>query len=60
MSLYRHQMSIRLKDVPQSKLRKHIKNVLGILNAQFGQELPVSKDRQPVGLCPLFLKPEEG
>ncbi|MGB7086247.1 MAG: hypothetical protein WBD47_11895 [Phormidesmis sp.] len=49
---------IHLKGVPQSKLRKHIKNVLGVLNAQFGQELPVSKDKQPVKLCPLCLKPE--
>ena len=52
---------IHLKGVPQSKLRKHIKNVLGVLNAQFGQELPVSKDKQPVKLCPLCLeKGEEG
>lgn len=49
---------IHLKGVPQSKLRRHIKNVLGILNAQFGQELPMNKDRQPAKLCPLCLKPE--
>ncbi|MGC1309361.1 MAG: hypothetical protein WA885_19240 [Phormidesmis sp.] len=51
---------IHLKGVPQSKLRRHIKNVLGVLNAQFGHELPVNKDKQPVKLCPLCLKKEEG
>ncbi len=51
---------IHLKGVPQSKLRKHIKNVLGVLNAQFGQELPVSKDKLPVKLCPLCLDKEGG
>ncbi len=50
---------IHLKGVPQAKLRKHIKNVLGVLNAQFGQELPVNKDRLPVKLCPLCLEQEE-
>ena len=50
--------TIHLKGVPQSKLRKHIKNVLGVLNAQFDPELPVSKDKQPVRLCPLCLKSE--
>lgn len=51
---------IHLKGVPQSKLRRHIKNVLGVLNAQFGQELPVSQDRQPLKLCPLCLSEESG
>lgn len=50
--------AIHLKGVPQTKLRHHIKNVLGILNAQFGQELPVNKDRQPVKCCPLCLQQE--
>lgn len=44
---------IHLKGVPQTKLRSHIKNVLGILNAQFGAELLVSQDRQPAKMCPL-------
>ena len=44
---------IHLKGVPQAKLRSHIKNVLGVLNAQFGQELAVSQGRQPVAMCPL-------
>ena len=48
--------AIHLKGVPQAKLRSHIKNVLGLLNAQFGAELPVSKGRQPSALCPLCLK----
>ena len=52
--------TIHFKGVPQSKLRKHIKNVLGVLNALFVQELPVSKSRQPVKLCPLCLKSEGG
>lgn len=57
---YRRKMPIHLKGVPQFKLRKQIKNVLGVLNAQFGQELPVSKDKQPVKLWPLCLKLESG
>lgn len=48
--------AIHLKGVPQAKLRLHIKNVLGVLKAQFGQELAVSQGRQPVKLCPLCLK----
>ena len=42
--------TIHLKGVPQSKLRKHIKNVLGVLNVLFGQKLPVSEDKQPTKL----------
>lgn len=48
--------AIHLKGVPQAKLRRHIKNVLGVLKAEFGQEITVSKSRQPVRLCPLCLK----
>ncbi len=44
---------IHLKGVPQTKLRSHIKNVLGVLSAQFGQELTVCQGRQPVDMCPL-------
>lgn len=44
---------IHLKGVPQSKLRSHIKNVIALLKAQFGQDLTVSQARQPVSLCPL-------
>ena len=50
--------AIHLKGVPQAKLRSHIKNVLGVLNAQFGGVLPVSKGRQPAMLCPLCRKQE--
>jgi len=42
---------IHLKGVPQAKLRRHIKNVLGVLNTLFGKGLPVSEDMQPVKLC---------
>ncbi|PZO52318.1 MAG: hypothetical protein DCF15_13960 [Phormidesmis priestleyi] len=51
--------AIHLKGVPQSKLRSHIKNVLGILNAQFQQEMSVSQGRQPAKLCPLCLQEGE-
>ncbi|MGB3292594.1 MAG: hypothetical protein WBB01_06400 [Phormidesmis sp.] len=51
-----HVKAIHLKGVPQSQLRSHIKNVLGLLNAQFGAELPVSKGRHPAKLCPLCLE----
>ena len=54
--------AIHLKGVPQAKLRSHIKNVLGILNAQFGPDLPVTQLRQPASLCPLcqqVIKDEE-
>ena len=44
---------IHLKGVPQTKLRSHIKNVLGVLKAQFGQDVSVSQSRQPTSLCPL-------
>lgn len=46
--------AIHLKGVPQSQLRSHIKNVLGVLNAQFGrqqlpveQQLPLGNGQQP-------------
>ncbi|WP_228025312.1 hypothetical protein [cf. Phormidesmis sp. LEGE 11477] len=44
---------IHLKGVPQTKLRSHIKNVLGVLKAQFGQDIRISQSRQPASLCPL-------
>ena len=44
---------VHLKGVPQTKLRSHIKNVLGVLKAQFGQDIRVSQSRQPASLCPL-------
>ncbi|PZO46105.1 MAG: hypothetical protein DCF15_20780 [Phormidesmis priestleyi] len=50
---------IHLKDVPQAKLRSHIKNVLGILNAQFGSDLNVSQSRQPPSLCPICLQEQK-
>lgn len=45
--------AIHLKGTPQSQLRSHIKNVLGILNAQFGPDMAVTQSRQPALLCPL-------
>lgn len=47
--------AIHLKGVSQAKLRNHIKNVLGILKAQFGQDIIISQGRQPVIVCPLCL-----
>ena len=49
---------VHLKGVPQTQLRRHIKQTLAILNAQFGSEMSVSKDRLPVKLCPLCLEKE--
>jgi hypothetical protein len=51
---------IHLKGVPQTKLRSHIKNVLGVLKAQFGQDIRVSQSRQPASQCPLCQPREEG
>lgn len=42
-----------LKGVPQRQLRAHIKQVISLLKAEFGEELIVSEERQPVALCPL-------
>lgn len=42
-----------LKGVPQRQLRAHIKQVIGLLKAEFGDELLVSEARQPVKMCPL-------
>ena len=51
---------IHLKGVPQTKLRSHIKNVLGVLKAQFGQDMRVSQSRQPASQCPLCQQSREG
>lgn len=50
---------IHLKGVPQLKLRGHIKNVIALLEAQFGHKLTVSQDRQAVSLCPLCQQGKE-
>ena len=42
-----------LKGVPQRQLRAHIKQVIGLLKVEFGEELIVREARQPVRLCPL-------
>lgn len=42
-----------LKGVPQRQLRNHIRQVIALLKAEFGEELLVSEARQPVMLCPL-------
>jgi len=49
-------MPKRLKGVPQRQLRSHIKQVIGLLKAEFGDELLVSEARQPIALCPLCAK----
>lgn len=51
--------AIHLKGIPQAKLRQHIQNVLGVLKAEFGQNVSVAKERQPVMLCPLCLKEDD-
>lgn len=48
-----------LKGVPQRQLRSHIKQVIGLLKAEFGDELLVSEARQPVALCPICLGGDE-
>jgi len=45
-----------LKGVPQRQLRSHIKQVIGLLKAEFGDELLVSEARQPTKMCPLCQK----
>lgn len=47
--------AIHLKGVHQAKLRQHIKNVLGVFRAQFGQDMTVGQGRQPARLCPICL-----
>jgi len=49
-----------LKGVPQRQLRAHIKQVIGLLKAEFGDELLVSEARQPVKLCPICQKRANG
>ena len=49
-----------LKGVPQRQLRAHIKQVIALLKAEFGEDLLVSEARQPVKLCPLCADSEGG
>ena len=42
-----------LKGVPQRQLRSHIKQVIALLKAEFGDDLLVTEVRQPTKLCPL-------
>lgn len=42
-----------LKGVTQRQLRSHIKQVIGVLEAELGRKLMVSETRQPVKLCPI-------
>ncbi|MEL6161966.1 MAG: hypothetical protein AAFR18_22380 [Cyanobacteria bacterium J06627_32] len=53
-------MPKHLKGVPQRQLRSHIKQVIGVLKAEFGDELLVSEARQPVKMCPLCQKMANG
>ena len=46
---------IHLKNVPQGKLRRHIKDVLGVLKAEFGQDVSVVQEKQSVSHCPICL-----
>lgn len=46
-------MPKHLKGVPQRQLRAHIKQVIALLKAEFGEELLVTEARQPVKLCPI-------
>ncbi|WP_227500088.1 hypothetical protein [Synechococcus sp. PCC 7335] len=50
---------IHLNGVPQTKLRSHIRNVISLLKAQFGQNIRISQSRQPTSLCPLCLQTED-
>ncbi|EDX83466.1 hypothetical protein S7335_646 [Synechococcus sp. PCC 7335] len=45
--------------MPQTKLRSHIRNVISLLKAQFGQNIRISQSRQPTSLCPLCLQTED-
>ena len=47
--------AIHLKGMSQKALRRHIKNVLGILGAKHNTQFAVTTARQPVGFCPLCL-----
>ena len=47
--------AIHLKGMSQKALRKHIKNVLGILSAKHNTEFAVTTARQPISFCPLCL-----
>ncbi|EDX83289.1 hypothetical protein S7335_538 [Synechococcus sp. PCC 7335] len=46
---------IHLKGVPQAQLRRHIRTVIGILQAKFGQDVTITQDRQPAAACPFCL-----
>lgn len=47
--------AIHLKGMSQKALRKHIKNVLGILSAKHNTEFAVSTARQASKFCPICL-----
>ena len=47
--------AIHLKGMSQKALRRHIKNVLGILGAKHNTQFAVTTARQPVRFCPLCL-----
>ena len=47
--------AIHLKGMSQKALRKHIKNVLGILSAKHNTQFAVSTARQPIRFCPICL-----
>ena len=47
--------AVHLKGMSQKALRKHIKNVLGILGAKHNTEFAVTTARQPIRFCPLCL-----
>ncbi|MGC1306643.1 MAG: hypothetical protein WA885_05395 [Phormidesmis sp.] len=48
--------AVHLKGMSQKALRRHIKNVLGILGAKHHTEFAVTTARQPIRFCPLCLE----
>ena len=47
--------AVHLKGMSQKALRRHIKNVLGILGAKHNTEFAVTTARQAIRFCPLCL-----
>ena len=48
-----------LKGVPQRQLRTHIQQVIGLLKAEFGDEMRVEQSRLPSRNCPICRKGQE-
>ena len=52
--------AVHLKGMSQKALRRHIKNVLGILGVKHNTEFAVTTARQPIRFCPLCLAQSKG